>query len=281
MPWSLDSAASRGQPGGMPPEYLEREPPAVLAGVVRRLWSLRMPSPQRFEQIVPMPFAHLIVNLSDPYRMVRRGRDAVGEELRGAFLSGIQSDYLVNENPAVIHHVGAELQPWALPALGISAPVVAGRVVPAAAVLDGIDAVRTVDDLESLLLARLEDGMPADPRAVAAASQLLERPDTPIGALVAASGVGHTRLLDLFRAACGVTPKRFAELCRHHRFLQSIPDAGELPSWTELLQTASFYDQPHFIREFRRFTGMTPTAYLENRRRFGVADPSFLALDSA
>ena len=67
-------------------------------------------------------------------------------------------------------------------------------------------------------------------------------------------------------------------------FNPPTPGAARAPrSWcrfeTELIAHAPYYDQPAFIREFRRFTGMTPTAFLEHRRRYGAADPSFLPVD--
>jgi AraC-like DNA-binding protein len=272
--------------------YVERRPTGSLRDAVVRLWYLRMPSPQRFEQIVPLPSVHLVVNLSEPYRVIRRGRTTVDEPHPGAFLSGLQAEYLVNENPAELHHVGAELTPWALPVFGADAPEAAGRVTDAELAFPGISRLRdrllataaapdaALDDLVGFLAAQRPSGSPPDPRVVEAVDALLASPETPISDLVASSGVGHTRFLELFRRDCGTTPKRFAEVCRHHRFLTELPADGPLPSWTELIASRGYYDQPHFIREFRRFTGMTPSAYLDRRRRFGSDDPSFLALDA-
>ncbi|WP_405143207.1 helix-turn-helix domain-containing protein [Sphaerisporangium sp. NBC_01403] len=38
--------------------------------------------------------------------------------------------------------------------------------------------------------------------------------------------------------------------------------------WSELAHTAGYFDQAHFSREFKDFTGHTPTEYLTLRRRF-------------
>ena len=243
------------------------------------MWRLSMPSPERFERIVPIPAVHLIVNLGEPYRLVARGRAPVDTVITGAFVSGVQLDYLLNENPPMIHHVGAELAPWALPAFGIDPVRVAQRVVVAEQVFPGVGRVTTLDGLEGYLLSRLAPRWAADRRILDAVSSMLDRPERPMSALAADAGLTPKGFIALFRRHCGVTPKRFAEVCRHHAFLQQLPVEGRLPSWTELLAHAPYYDQPAFIREFRRFTGMTPTAFLEHRRRYGAADPSFLAVD--
>jgi AraC-like DNA-binding protein len=263
------------------PPYLERPVPVALQPAVTRMWWLRMPSPERFERIVPIPAVHLIVNLGEPYRVVARGRTPVGTGLTGAFVSGVQLEYLLNENPAVIHHVGTEFAPWALPAFGIDPVQVAQRVVEADTeqLFPSVGEVTTLDELERFLLSRRAPRWRADHRILEAVSSMQTDPARPMGDLADDAGLTPKGFIALFRRHTGVTPKRFAEVCRHHAFLQQLPLEGPLPSWTELLAHAPYYDQPAFIHEFRRFTGMTPTAFLEHRRRYGAADPSFLPVD--
>jgi hypothetical protein len=38
--------------------------------------------------------------------------------------------------------------------------------------------------------------------------------------------------------------------------------------WLELAGRAGYYDQDHFGHDLRTFTGLTPTRYLDVRRRF-------------
>jgi AraC-like DNA-binding protein len=262
--------------------YIEREVPEDLRPAVTRMWWLCMPSPQRYERIVPIPAVHLIVNLSaEPYRVLRRGDETVGDTFPAAFLSGLQLDYLVNENPAEIHHVGAELAPWALPAFGVDPVGAAQRVQDAGGPFPGSAAVDSLDALEGLLRSRLDPRWVPDPRILTAVESIITHPERPIAGVAESAGLTPKGFIALFRRHTGVTPKRFAEVCRHHDFLQQLPTAGELPTWTELLAHARYYDQPAFIREFRRFTGMTPTAYLDQRQRYGPGDPSFLPLDDA
>ena len=75
--------------------YLEVPVPADLAPDVQRLWYLQQPAEQRYERIFPQPALHLIVNLSDPYRLVDVQTGAV-RVLTAGFLSGLQPRYLIS-----------------------------------------------------------------------------------------------------------------------------------------------------------------------------------------
>ena len=269
-------------------EYVELPPSADLAHLVTKLWYLRAPSPLRFERILPMPFVHVIVNLAEPYRVVRRGSEPVGDTFVSAFVSGLQSSYLVNENPAVIEHVGAELQPYGLrPFTTVDPSAVADRVLAADDVLPGIDTLRdrigrdplpveAVPMPESELRSRLRDA-PPHPAVVAAVRLIAANPDRPIAELARLCEVSHKTLIVQFTRHCGVTPKAYADVYRFHQFLGALPRSGPMPTWTELLSTAGYYDQPHFIHVFSRFAGMTPRAYYDALKEHGMEYPSFIA----
>jgi AraC-like DNA-binding protein len=56
----------------------------------------------------------------------------------------------------------------------------------------------------------------------------------------------------------GYSPKFYARLTRFstaYRLKESTPSL----SWTGIAHSAGYYDQMHFIRDFREFTGITPT----------------------
>ena len=80
-------------------------------------------------------------------------------------------------------------------------------------------------------------------------------------------------LITQFKSHVGVTPKRMARIYRFARLILSV-DALRPVDWPELAHTAGYFDQAHFSREFKDFTGHTPTEYLALRRRF-PAEPGF------
>ncbi|WP_406490937.1 helix-turn-helix domain-containing protein [Streptomyces sp. NBC_01604] len=85
-------------------------------------------------------------------------------------------------------------------------------------------------------------------------------------------------LAQRFKELIGVTPKRLARSYRFAATVLSINPAGPI-DWADLAAGAGYFDQAHFGHEFRAFTGLTPTRYVEIRRRFLREHPGHV-LDS-
>jgi AraC-like DNA-binding protein len=64
-----------------------------------------------------------------------------------------------------------------------------------------------------------------------------------------------------FRKVVGTTAKKFASIIRFNTVLDTMNDKKTL---TEICYENNFFDQAHFIKDFKQFTGYTP----ENFRRF-------------
>jgi methylphosphotriester-DNA--protein-cysteine methyltransferase len=88
-----------------------------------------------------------------------------------------------------------------------------------------------------------------------------------IGDLNVAAGVSSTHLAQWFKELIGITPKRLARTYRFAATVFAIDPAGPI-DWADLAGGAGYFDQAHFGHEFRAFTGLTPTRYVEVRRRF-------------
>ena len=64
-----------------------------------------------------------------------------------------------------------------------------------------------------------------------------------------------------FRKEVGTTPKKFASIVRFNTVLANLTETKTL---TEICYENNFFDQAHFIKDFKQFTGDTP----ENFKRF-------------
>ncbi|RPD40586.1 helix-turn-helix domain-containing protein [Chitinophaga barathri] len=61
-----------------------------------------------------------------------------------------------------------------------------------------------------------------------------------------------------FRSLIGSTPKQFASIIRLRHLIDKYPT---YPSLTDATYEAGYFDQSHFIKDFRLFTGRTPTEF--------------------
>ena len=65
-----------------------------------------------------------------------------------------------------------------------------------------------------------------------------------------------------FAAKIGVSPKTFARIARFNYMLRLLKQQPKT-DWMDLLYRSGYYDQMHFIKEFKQFTGVTPSKYLD------------------
>jgi AraC-like DNA-binding protein len=86
-----------------------------------------------------------------------------------------------------------------------------------------------------------------------------------IAALARELGVSHGHLDREFTRIVGLSPRRLGRILRMRRLLDGVDDP-EGPSWSELAADLGWHDQAHLGRDFKRHTGVTPTAYLAARR---------------
>lgn len=86
-----------------------------------------------------------------------------------------------------------------------------------------------------------------------------------VGGLIEGLHVSERHLLRVFRDAFGFGPKAFA---RSLRFLNAVDMADRIPGtdWAGIAAESGYFDQSHMIRDFRRFTGLTPACVLAERR---------------
>jgi AraC-like DNA-binding protein len=112
--------------------------------------------------------------------------------------------------------------------------------------------------LEAFLLERLRpDALdPIAGRAVAALDGA--RGTLRIADLARQLGISQDPLEKRVRRAVGTSPKHLASMFRLRHAI-AIGQRGE--SWTRAAHAAGYFDQSHFIREFRAFAGDTPSRF--------------------
>lgn len=121
---------------------------------------------------------------------------------------------------------------------------------------DACDAAARVAVLEGFLDELRYTSDPLVTRALALLDAETDRVN--VAAVACALGLSERQLERRFLARVGVTPKRFATL---RRFERVAAQASIAPSLTAAALEAGYYDQSHFIRDFRRFAGASPREF--------------------
>lgn len=90
-------------------------------------------------------------------------------------------------------------------------------------------------------------------------------PDTRISQLAAEGGWSMRHFERLFTQAYGVTPKYFARVARLQQVARNLA-LGTSPNVAGAVMDAGFYDQPHFIHELQRLSGLRPVEFARGLR---------------
>lgn len=161
--------------------------------------------------------------------------------------------------------------------LGVPVAELTGRSVPLDALLPRARVAEVTERLgeaegDAARVAVVEDLL-AGTRAVrdplvTAALALLERGRDPdegplVSRLATRLGTTERQLERRFAAVVGLSPRRYASLRRFERALALASGPKRL---TQVALDAGYYDQAHFNREFRRFAGTSPGAWLGRSR---------------
>jgi AraC-like DNA-binding protein len=221
-----------------------------------------------------------IVGLQDAYRLA----DAVGErQFLIAQLTPLGAHHILRERMDLLSGRNVDLEEID----PLFAQLLLARAESAAGWDERFDAV------ERTLTERLGNRTTAPSIASVALRRVqASGGDIDIGGLAPALGCSHRHLIAAFRDEIGLPPKAVARLLRFERAVAAISRRhsldyppgkpyldGARPAtrsprslrWSDLALDCGFYDQSHFINEFRSFAGATPEGFWRQLDRASVA----------
>lgn len=87
-----------------------------------------------------------------------------------------------------------------------------------------------------------------------------------IGEIQELSGYTNRYINKVFLEEMGYSPKTFCKIIQFQRAIEFLND-GSKDKMTDAAVELGYYDQPQFIRDFKRYAGITPKKYQQLRRR--------------
>jgi AraC-like DNA-binding protein len=222
-------------------------------------------SSAQHELFMPDGYAELVFLFNGGYERAELGSSAPCQRLLRGYVIGGRSRSIVTRESGDVKVIGVKLEPRLLRGL-LRSPLTALRdqVVELAELNDrGLleledrladchDVVETVATLDSFLLARRAELQQLDPLVEHVARRIrADRGGTPLTRTAKDLGIDPRTLERRFVAWRGMSAKSYARIARFtHAYHSFLHDRDCLDG---------YYDQSHFIREFRFFTGASPT----------------------
>ena len=77
-------------------------------------------------------------------------------------------------------------------------------------------------------------------------------------------GYSQKHFINLFKKQVGVAPKQYLKIMRFQKAIMEIENHDSI-QWSKIAREGGFYDQAHFINEFKSFSGFTPNEYMKRR----------------
>jgi AraC-like DNA-binding protein len=243
-------------------------------------------APHRLERVLPNGDMALIINLWENRTRVYNADDPRKfNTFEGSIVVGAYSAFTVIDTDEQRATAGVAFRPGgAFPFLGLPA----GELQDSNASLSDLWGHRAAADLrEQLLAARsprskfkiLEQTFlrrlnapvePTHPAVSFAVENFRHRPTRPISTVTEQIGLSDRHFIQLFSQHVGLTPKLFCRVQRFQKVLSNLSalTAGSVIDWPQIALTCGYFDQAHFIHDFRAFSGINPTTYVANKTQF-------------
>lgn len=133
--------------------------------------------------------------------------------------------------------------------------------------LETSDVDRRFAIIETYLLDKFASRLVVDDCVAFAVGEMSRNPDRQsIARMSARIGYSQKHFISLFKQRVGLTPKGYLKIMR---FQKSITTIEQMPhadiDWPAVAYDCGFFDQSHFINDFRVFSGFTPEEYLAKK----------------
>jgi AraC-like DNA-binding protein len=257
--------------------YLKRVPHPPLSEFVYALWLYEGNAlTHAKERVLPTGEMGMVINLAEDETRVYDPEAADRyRSFPGSLLTGAHSGYQVIDTAEQSSVIGVHFRPGgAFPFLRMPAGELRDTTVSldtlwgAAAVelrdrlLEAATPAARFELLERVLSERLMPRLDRHAAVGFALRRFMTAPHmTTIGAVTDRIGLTPKRFIQVFRDETGFTPKVFCRIRRFQRALDRL-QGRESVEWAAVALDCGYFDQAHFIHDFRAFSGINPSAYL-------------------
>ncbi|MCP4118646.1 MAG: AraC family transcriptional regulator [Desulfobacteraceae bacterium] len=244
--------------------------------LIKYFWVLKSDHPATLDhKMLPVNNMDFILNFSDPITYCSAGK---AEEIPRYSFTGIKrQNYTIHQagklNTIGVSFFSAGLHPFLKIPLSeftnrtVELDVVIGRFN---STLDGIigttgSVEQQIEMLEAYFLRLISrDHVPTDEifRLINTFNSNIHNLD--VGTFCEQYGINQRKAERIFSRYIGITPKFFKRLDRFQGVLNRILNE-KYDDFTSMAYENDYYDQSHFIKDFKSFTGVSPSRFMKEK----------------
>lgn len=255
--------------------YQTFQPHSDLASVVKCYWTLEIPplkDVQR-QRIIPDGCIDMIFILGDDVKRYTSGDEFILQP-REMVLGQITDAFYV-EPTGYVNSFAVRFYPFGF-ANFVSTPIntLANKETPitellgeeparqlSRAIQEAKDTEQRIAILENFLLARLSESTTIDNIVKATIDTLLQTKGSAGINTILGSDLSKRRQLERkFMKQIGISPKQLGKVIRLQTALKMMLNTPS-ESFTSIAYESDYFDQAHFIKDFKEFTGTTPKEF--------------------
>lgn len=251
-------------------EYFLKEASPLFSDFIKSFWSFENDDPTiTVEKIIPDGYPELIFHYKDPYQINIKGH----WELQANYLiAGQIRNYFHLKNTGSTGIFGIKMQPAALQELfGLEMYTYTDQVFPfpekIKTLLDPIISIAISSSAFEEKVASIETWFKQFTQNTPFKKNLI---NPVVSKIIASKGLVTVNELKLeagisersmerrFKTAVGISTQLYIKIIRFSHIFKTVKEHSK---WADVAYLCGYYDQSHFIKNFKEFTGESPSAY--------------------
>ncbi len=250
--------------------YEHVSPKKELEHIVKSFWMINSDGDMsvQAQKIIPDGYPELIFHYGDPYRININGSWETQEH---TILAGQIRNYFFLENTGESKMFAIKFQPWALRELfNTDVSLITDKVIKIPREMDTVlqmvkqIAISTssfeekVQQVENWFEQFVQDKNLSEKYKIV--QNLIDKKGSvSLKQIQEEYRISERTLERYFKSHVGLSPKFYARIIRFSYIFQLVQE--EEIDWTDIVFRAGYYDQSHFSKNFKEFTGEDPSAY--------------------
>ncbi|MFY0631667.1 MAG: helix-turn-helix transcriptional regulator [Flavobacteriaceae bacterium] len=249
--------------------YKQSEPSSELSSIIKSFWLIDSEGDASIHQqkIIPDGYPELIFHYGDPYQINISGEwEIQSKEL----IAGQIRNHFFLKNTGESKMFSIQFQPWAIKEIfGFEMSLLVDKVLEIPS-----DIKSSIELIKEIAIGNL----PFEEKVESVSAWFLEMQNKAFNSKYKAVEHIHQKngliqLEDLsrlcetsertieryFKSYIGLSPKFYSRIIRFSSIFKMIQE--EEIDWQDIVYKAGYYDQSHFIKNFKEFTGEDPSKY--------------------